>query len=44
MSKAAWNKILSFVDKGKGLGTYINQKFKKMIDEENYAYYELIEK
>ena len=42
MSKTIWKKILSFADKGKGLGTYINQEFKKMINEDNYDYYELI--
>ena len=41
MNKTIWNKILEFADKGKGLGTYINQDFKDMIDKDNYDYYEL---
>ncbi len=42
MNKNIWNKFLEFADKGKGLGTYINQEFKQMIDDNNYDYYELI--
>ena len=42
MNKKVWNKFLEFANKGKGLGAYINQDFKYMIDENNYGYYELI--
>lgn len=42
MNKKMWNKFLEFANKGKGLGTYINQDFKHMINENNYDYYELI--
>ena len=42
MTKDIWNKFLVFADKSKGLGTYIDQDFKQMIDDNNYDYYELI--
>jgi hypothetical protein len=32
-----WNKLIEFSNKGEGLGTYINQEFKKKFD-----YYKLI--
>ena len=41
INKSVWNKFLEFANKGKGLGTYINQDFKDMIDKDNYDYYEL---
>ena len=42
MNKDIWNKFLEFADKGNGLGSYINQEFKQMIDDNNYDYHELI--
>ncbi len=42
MNKEVWDKFLNLANKGKGLGTYINQDFKDMIERENYNYYELI--
>ena len=41
INKEIWKKFLEFADKGKGLGTYINQDFKNMIDRDNHDYYEL---
>lgn len=32
-----WNKLIELANKGKGLGTYINQEFKK-----NHDFYKLI--
>ena len=42
IDKTIWNKFLEFANKGAGLGTYINQDFKNMIDKYNLDYYELI--
>ncbi len=42
INKKIGNKFIAFANKGEGLGTYINQDFKKMIEENNYDYYELI--
>lgn len=42
IDKKVWNKFITFANKGEGLGTYLNQNFKKMIEEYNYDYYELI--
>ena len=42
MNKKVWNTFLELANKGKSLGTYINQDFKNMINENNYDYYELI--
>lgn len=44
MNKKVWNRFLEFADKGKGLGAYINQDFKCVVDENDYDYYEVINK
>ena len=42
MNKKIWDTFLEFANIGEGLGAYINRDFKKMIDERNLDYYELI--
>jgi hypothetical protein len=42
IDKKIWDTFLDFANIGEGLGAYINQDFKKMIDENNIGYYELI--
>ena len=42
MNKKIWDTFLEFANIGEGLGIYINRDFKKMIDENNLDYYELI--
>lgn len=43
MNKNVWNKFLELADKGKGLGAYINQDFKNMLDENENDYYQLFQ-
>ena len=41
IDEKVWATFLQFVNVGSGLGTYINLDFKKMIDDNDYDYYEL---
>jgi hypothetical protein len=42
INKTVWDQFLELARKGKGLGSYISQDFKDMIDRENHDYYQLI--
>lgn len=42
INKNIWKKVLEFADKGEGLGAYINQDFKAMVEDEKGDYYEVI--
>ncbi len=42
MNRKMWDKFLTIIKKKESIGTYINQQFKKMIDEKNIEYYEVI--
>lgn len=41
-TKKEWNKMIEFANEGKGLGTYLNQVFKKPYDNCERNYYQLI--
>ncbi|MEO7802374.1 MAG: KTSC domain-containing protein [Ginsengibacter sp.] len=42
INKKIWQQISKFADRGEGLGTYVNQNFKSMVEEEHKDYYEVI--
>lgn len=42
MDRKIWTTFLTIIKNKESIGTYINQQFKKMVDEKGIDYYEVI--